>query len=130
MFTGKPIPPMNSDFSDLEWAEGRVCWGRQSALLFGADRRSPVFSRPVVTIRRDGCRVIVLPCTKANRASNPAFREIVSPRDVMWLDQAKRPRTFSFRRYETILFESLLEVMGVINHAARINLLKWVKEQY
>ena len=74
--------------------------------------------------------MVALPCTSKENESNKMLREIVSPRDVMWLGKASRPRTFSFRRYETILFDGLDGAMGVMNHAARINLLKWVKEQY
>lgn len=130
MFTGKPLPPMHPVFEDAGWAEGLVRWCTQSALLFGADRRTPVAARPIVTLRRDGSRAVVLPCTSRDQSLNPSFRELVSPRDVMWVMDVQRRRTFAFRRYETVNLEVLGSKLGIMNHSARVDLLKWVKEQY
>ncbi len=130
MFTGKPLPPMHPLFEDAGWAEGMVCWCDQSALCFGADRGTPVPARPIVTLRRDGSRAVVLPCTSRVREGNPSFREIVSTLDVMWVADVPRHRTFAFWRYETVGLEVLGRKFGVMNHGARIDLLKWVKERY
>ncbi len=130
MFTGKPLPTMHPVFEDAGWAEGMVRWCTQSALSFGADRRIPVAARPIVTLRRDGSRAVVLPCTSRDQSLNQSFRELVSPRDVMWVMDVQGRRTFAFRRYETVGLGVLGSKLGVMNHSARVDLLKWVKEQY
>ena len=130
MFTGKPLPPMHPVFEDAGWAEGMVRWCTQSALSFGADRRIPVAARPIVTLRRDGSRAVVLPCTSRDQSLNQSFRELVSPRDVLWVMDVQGRRTFAFRRYETVGLGVLGSKLGVMNHSARVDLLKWVKEQY
>jgi hypothetical protein len=130
MFTGKPLPPMHPVLEDAGWAEGMVRWCAQSALLFGADRRIPRPTRPIVTLRSDGSRAVVLPCTSQDKSLDPSFRELVAPRDVMWVKADEHRRTFASRRYQTVIPEALQDKIGVLNHPARINLLKWVKEHY
>lgn len=130
MFTGKPLPPMHPILEDADWAEGMVRWCTQSALRFGADRGIPVTARPIVTLRRDGSRAVVLPCTSRDGSLNPSFRELVSPGAVMWVTDVSHRRTFAFRRYETVGLGMLGDKLGVMAHSARIDLLKWVKERY
>jgi hypothetical protein len=131
MFTGKPLPPMHPLLENAGFAEGMVSWCRQWALCFGADRGTPVATRPVVTLRRDGSRALVLPCTSQVRDGDPSRRELVSPRDVMWvIADVRRRRTFAFRRYEMVGLDALGPKFGVMNHGARIDLMNWVKERY
>lgn len=130
MFTGKPLPPMRALSDVAGWIEGAVRWCDQSALRFGADRGIPVPARPVVTLRRDGSRAVVLPCTSQDRSRNPLFRELVSPRDVMWVAKVPRQRTFAFRRYETVGPEVPGRKFGDMNDGALVDLLRWVKEHY
>lgn len=130
MFTGKPLPPMHPLLEDEGWAEGRVHWCTQSALRFGADRSIAVAARPIVTLRRDGGRAVALPCTSRDQSLNSSFRELVSPRDLLWVAGIKQRRTFAFRRYETVGLWAIGSMLGFLNHSARIDLLKWVKERY
>lgn len=129
MFTGKPLPPMRALSDVAGWIEGAVRWCDQGALRFGANRRISVAARPVVTLRRDGSRAVVLPCTKDGEG-NPMLRELLSPRDVMWANKAPRYRTFVFRRYETLGPEVPGQKFGQMSDSALIDLLKWVKEHY
>jgi hypothetical protein len=48
----------------------------------------------------------------------------------MWVKNVQHRRTFAFRRYESVSVGVLGSKLGVMNHSARVDLLKWVKEQY
>lgn len=130
MFTGKPLPPLRplpDAVLDAGWAAGFVHIARQSALGFGSDRRIAVAARPAVEIRKDGARVVVLPCTSQDSSMKPDFRELTGL--VEW----KRPtarRTFACARYEVVPAEALLEKIGALGHPARIQLLDWLKGRY
>ena len=128
MYTGKPLPPLPSVVSDADWAAGFVHLCRQAALDFGSDRRIPVSMRPVVEVRKDGPRTIVLPCTSQDRTADPTFYELTRDR-VEWT-RPLESRSFAFMRYESISNEALREKIGVMPHPARIDLLKWLKGRY
>lgn len=109
--------------------DGLVHICNQSALLFGSDRREPVHARPVVALRRDGERYVVLPCTSKAQAANVDFFELDEKR-VMWSRPADGRSSFAFCRYE-VVDESMLEgKIGVMPQAARIELLNWLISRY
>lgn len=129
MYTGKPLPPLPSIIQEAGWAAGFIHVCRQSALGFGSDRKMPVATRPVVELRIDGNRRVVLPCTSQNKSPDAEFYELTVPDKVVWT-RIFHGRTFVFRRYEAVLAEVLIEKIGVMPHPARITLLDWLKARY
>lgn len=130
MFTGKPLPsfkPLPDSVREAGWAAGFVYATRQSALEFGSDRREPVAARPVVEVRPDGARRIVLPCTSKDNSRDANFRELTD--QIEWTRSNTR-RTFVYARYETIMPDAMFNKIGVLGHPARIQLLDWLKERY
>ena len=129
MFTGRPLPPLPPVVAEADWATGFLHRCRQSALLFGSDRRIPVPSRPVVETQRDGYLVVVLPNTRQDQSTNPDFFEL-TPERVQWTGGSEQ-RSFTYYRYETVPAEALIgRKIGVMPHPARIALLNWLKERY
>ena len=126
MYTGNPLPP---EVQEAGWAAGFIHLCQQSALGFGSNRRIPVAGRPIVEIRKDGSRAIVLPCTSQDKSSDSEFYELTSPDKVIWARPTHR-RTFVFRRYEAVPNDALVEKIGAMPHPARIQLLEWLKGRY
>lgn len=127
MFTGKPLPPLLPIIQEAGWAAGFIDLCPQARLMFGSDRRTPVAFRPVVEVRRDGVRMVVLPCTSRDQSRSADFFEL-TPERVMWT-RPEAPRSFAFCRYEAVSCDVLHERIGVMPHPARIELLKWLKER-
>lgn len=128
MFTGRPLPPLPPVLRDEAYADGFVFQCPQDRLTFGSDRKTPVPTRPVVRLRRDGTRVLVLPCTTKQKM-HPSFYFELTPERVQWLQPNDR-RSFAFYRYESVPAEALLAKIGVMPHPARIALMQWLKERY
>ena len=128
MYTGQEIPPLPSSLQVADFADGFVQLCAQSALGFGADRRTPVSTRPVVRIKYDGPRVVVLPCTTRPPRVSSEFFEL-TPERVMWTQQENRA-SFAFYRYEAVPIDAVHGKIGTMPHAARIDLLAWLKGRY
>lgn len=129
MFTGRPTPPLPSLVTDAGWATGFLHLCAQSALTFGAARATPVRSRPIVEIRREGARIVVLPCTSQDKTQRDDFFEL-TPARVMWV-QANARRGFCYYRYETVQATALVkEKVGTMDHGTRLDLLQWLKGRY
>lgn len=130
MFTGRPLPPLPTVVAEAGWAAGSLHVCQQSALEFGSNRREPVNCRPVVKIRPDGHRVVVLPCTRRDQAANPDFFDLNASGRVMW-SLPPKASSFTYYRYETVSSDALVgKAIGVMSHPARINLIGWLKERY
>ena len=119
----------SSEFAELGKAEGFVHVCDQTALMFGSDRRVPVASRPVVSVRKDGARAVVLPCTTKDHSTNPAFLELVNDQHVQWTRPWDGRRSFVSCRYEVVAPAHLHQKVGVMPQAARIRLLAWLMER-
>ena len=130
MFTGKPLPPLRilpDSVREAGWAAGFLHAADQAALHFGWNRREPVRARPVVEIRKDGPRVVVLPCTSQDKSESAGFRELTG--QIEWMRPEMR-RTFASARYELVEPGHLYSKIGVLGHPARIQLLDWLKGRY
>lgn len=110
-------------------ADGFIHICDQSSLMFGSDRREPTAYRPVVGVRNDGPRVVVLPCTTKGHASSPDFFELNDKR-VMWTRPAEHHASYAYSRYEVVSEERLKQKIGTMPQPARIELLKWLKSRY
>ena len=111
-------------------AEGIIHACEQSALLFGSNRREPVSQRPVVSIRKDGVRAVVLPCTRTDQSADPDFFELVNDVNVQWSKPWDGRRSFVSCRYEVVSPAHLRQKIGVMPQAARIGLLEWLRSRY
>jgi hypothetical protein len=111
-------------------AEGFVHVCDQSALMFGSDRKEPVKSRPVVSVRKDGLRAVVLPCTTKDQSADPDFFELVNDVHVQWTKPWDGRRSFACCRYEVIAPAHLRYKVGVMPQAARIEMFNWLKSRY
>lgn len=74
--------------------------------------------RPVLEVRKDGPRAVVLPCTSQDKTTDPSFYEL-TPDRVQWTKLPGR-RSFAFARYETITTEALREKIAVMPHGDNI----------
>lgn len=102
----------------------------QSALDFGADRKTPVPTRPVAEVRREAGRAVVLPCTSQDKQNDPGFFGFDQKR--LYWTHATPPdqRTFAFERYEVVAKDALTKKIGVIDHGLCLDLMAWLKERY
>jgi hypothetical protein len=123
----KSLPP---EVAEAGKAEGFVHICDQSALEFGSDRKVPVKYRPVVSIRKDGPRAVVLPCTSKNNSGSPDFFELVNDKNVQWTKQWDGRRSFARGRYEVVDPVRMRAKVGVMPQSARIELLNWLKSRY
>jgi hypothetical protein len=110
-------------------ADGFVHVCDQAALMFGSDRREANVHRPVVAIRNDGPRFVVLPCTTKDSTELPDFFALDEQR-VMWSRPGDGRRSFACCRYEVVSGGRLRGKIGVMPQAARIELLTWLKSRY
>jgi len=110
-------------------ADGFIHVCEQAALMFGSDRREPTNYRPVVAVRNDGPRFVVLPCTTKNNMNPADFFELNDQR-VMWSRPSSDRTGFAYYRYEVVSGERLKGKIGVMPQPARIELLTWLKSRY
>ncbi len=122
--------PIASAFADLGWAHGSVYPCDQAALMFGNNRKIPVETRPVVSVRKDGARAVVLPCTTKDHSADPEFFELVNDIDVWWTKPWDGRRSFACRRYEVLDPSHLRKAIGIMPQPARIRLADWLKERW
>jgi hypothetical protein len=123
----KSLPP---EVAEAGKAEGFVHICDQSVLEFGSDRKVPVKSRPVICIRKDGPRAVVLPCTSKDNSGSPDFFELVNDKDVQWAKPWDGRRSFARGRYEVVDPVHMRTKVGVMPQSARIELLNWLKARY
>lgn len=119
-----------SGFSELGKAEGFVQVCDQAALMFGSNRKVPVEFRPVVTVRKDGSRAVVLPCTSKNPLAAAEFFELVNDVHVQWTKPWDGRRSFAYYRYEVVASGHLHQKVGVMSQGARVRLLDWLVERW
>ena len=110
-------------------ADGFIHVCEQAALMFGSDRREPTAHRPVVAIRNDGPRLVVLPCTTKDHSSDTEFFELNDER-VMWTRPSDGRKSFVSYRYEVVAGSRLKGKIGMLPQPARIDLLTWLKSRY
>lgn len=128
MSAGESSPEVRPVSPEDGFAEGFVHLCRQRHLMFGSDRRVPVDARPVVRVRQDGVRAVVLPCT-TKLPDRPADFFELTPDRVEWT-RAGVESSRAFWRYEVVPRSVLEEKIGVMPHGARIDLLKWLMQRY
>lgn len=129
MFVAHRNTVLPERFAEADKADGFIHFCDQAALMFGSDRRDPKPTRPVVRIRNDGCRVVVLPCTTKDKTGFPDFFDLNDQR-VMWIDKRLDRHSFARDRYEVVNGEMLKNKIGVMTQPARIDLLNWLKSRY
>lgn len=129
MFAVGRVPALPDSVVEAGKADGFVHICDQFALIFGSDRRQPTAYRPVVGIRNDGPRVVVLPCTTKNQTGSPDFFELTEMR-VMWTRPLEGRASFAYYRYEVVAGAHLKHKVGAMPQPARIELLAWLKSRY
>jgi len=129
MFTVRRVEVLPNAVIEADKADGFIHVCEQAALMFGSDRREPKPYRPVVRIRNDNSRVVVLPCTTKDQIGSPDFFELNDER-VMWTHRPNGNNSFAHYRYEVIAGGSLKNKIGAMPQPARIELLKWLKSRY
>lgn len=129
MFVARRIEELPESVSDAGKAEGMIHLCDQSALVFGSNRRKPTAYRPVVAVRSEGQRVVVLPCTSKDNTGSPDFFELNAER-VMWTRPDDGRKSFANYRYEMVPAHRLRGKIGVMPQPARIELLVWLKSRY
>lgn len=121
------LPP---EINDEGKAKGFVHVCDQSALMFGSDRKEPVNYRPVVSVRRDGMRAVVLQCTTKDQSASPDFFELVNDKHVQWTKSWDGRRSFACCCYEVINGAHLRFKVGVMPQPARIEIFNWLKSRF
>jgi hypothetical protein len=129
MFLARRAEVLPDSVIEAGKADGFIHVCEQAALMFGSDRREPTSHRPVVAIRNDGPRVVVLPCTTKSHTSSPEFFELNDER-VMWTRPSDGRKSFASYRYEVVAGACLKGKIGVMPQPARIDLLEWLKSRY
>lgn len=129
MFTVRRNEVLPELVVEADKADGFVYVCEQTALMFGSDRREPTAYRPVVAIRNDGSRIVVLPCTTKDSENSPEFFELNQKR-VMWSSLSDGRISFVFYRYEVVADVCLKGKIGIMTQPARIELLIWLKSRY
>lgn len=128
MFTGFVPPPLPASVSEAGKADGFIHLCRQSALEFGANRRMPVAFRPVVRLKADGDRLVILPCTSRKQVDQNDFFVLCADR-VSWKNPS--PGTsYAYWRYEVVPATLAPNMIGCLLQSARIDLLTWLKGRY
>jgi hypothetical protein len=110
-------------------AEGFVQLCEQAALFFGSDRRQPTEYRPVVRVRKDGLRRVVLPCTTRDHSESPEFFALTRER-AMWTRPNDDRQSYAHYRCEVVSDDALRAKIGVMNQNARVDLLRWLLSRY
>jgi hypothetical protein len=129
MFQARTQPALPETVLEAEKANGFVHVCDQAALHFGSDRSEPTNMRPVVAVRPDGSRYVVLPCTSHDKTNFPDFFEL-SDKRVMWSRSRNGEKSYACSRYEVVAADHLKGKIGVMPQEARIELLVWLKSRY
>jgi len=129
MFVDRQAEILSDSVIEAGKADGFVHVCEQAALMFGSDRRVPTDRRPVVAVRNDGPRVIVLPCTTKDNTNSHDFFELNDER-VMWTRPPNGRSSFAYYRYEVVTASSLKGKIGAMSQPARIELLAWLKSRF
>ena len=130
MFRVRHAEVLPESVIDAGKADGFIHICEQAALMFGSDRRKPTHHRPVVVVRREGPRIVVLPCTTKDNTASPDFFELDDKR-VEWLRPSDNRSSFAYYRYEVISSNRLKDkAIGCMPQAARIELLNWLRARY
>ena len=129
MFLARRAEGLPDSVIEAGKADGFIHVCDQAALMFGSDRREPTAQRPVVAIRNDGPRMVVLPCTTKDNSGSPDFFELNDER-VMWTRPSDCRKSFASYRYEVVPGSRLKGKIGVMPQPARIDLLAWLKSRY
>ncbi len=129
MFIARQRDSLPTFVTEADKADGLVHTCDQSALMFGSDRRNPTFQRPVVGIKNEGHRVVILPCTTKNHQDSPDFLELNKNR-VMWSGEPRELTSYASYRYEVIDCSRLRKKIGIMPQIARLELLRWLKSRY
>ena len=111
-------------------ASGVILLCLQSALVFGSNRRTPVRSRPVVLVKRDGNRLAVLPCTTHAPQRPGEFFELTASR-TFWIRPSKTAlATRAFYRYEVVASGEIGKKIGTLTQNGRVDLMHWLQERH
>lgn len=129
MFLARQAEALPDSVVEAGKADGFIHLCEQAALMFGSDRREPRAYRAVVSVRNDGPRFVVLPCTTKDNPNSPDFFELDDQR-VMWSRPSTGCSSFAYYRYEVVAGTRLKGKIGTMPQPARIELLAWLKARY
>jgi len=129
MFWARKAVALPDSVIEADKADGFIHICQQAALSFGSNRREPTDYRPVVAVRRDGPRAVVLPCTTKDQTNSPEFFELNDDR-AKWTHPPDGRKSFAHFRYEVVAGSHLKGKIGVMPQPARIELLAWLKSRY
>jgi len=115
----QPSPPQ------AEFAQGKCYLARQSALVFGRNRREPLPWRPVVSWALDGPRVYVLPSTTKQY---PDFFFLVRDRCFLKRRHEDARDSYLCPRVEPLSLPDLIE-LGTLDHPTRLDIADWKRAQ-
>lgn len=124
-----PRIPLQEFLGDEGKAEGFVFACDQKVLYFGHDRREPVATRPVVSVRRVADRRYVLPCTSKapSEARAHQFFPLENGKDLLWQRSDSVPVTYAYWRGEVVRDTDLHGKIGVLSQNARVSLYRWLQ---
>jgi len=113
-------PPVISPSELPSWADGFLYWVKQEKLLFGSNRKTPNYSRPVLSIKKHANSMVILPSTSKPSA---AFYHLT---EVEWCKKNDQRDSYLSYRYEIIDINSNSKAAAV-THSERINIINWLK---
>lgn len=118
-------PKRQSSPPQAEFAQGKCYLARQSALVFGSNRRNPVEWRVVVSWALVGPRLYVLPSTTKQ---HPEF--FFLPRDRCFLKRRHEDARDSYLcpRVEALSLADLIE-LGILDQPTRLDIADWKRKQ-
>jgi hypothetical protein len=108
-----------------EFAQGKCYLARQSALVFGRNRREPVEWRVAVSWALNGPRVYVLPSTTKH---HPDF--FFLPRDRCFLKRRHEDArdTYLCPQVEALSLSDVIE-LGILDRPTRLDIADWKRAQ-
>jgi len=118
-------PKPQASLPKADFAHGKCYLAQQSALVFGSDRREPVYRRPVVSWALVGPRAYIFPATTHQH------------RDFFHLPHGKcflkRPHederdSYLCHRVEALSLVDLIE-LGILDHPTRLAIAAWKRDR-
>ena len=114
-------PQPQAPVPTADFAQGKCYLAQQSALVFGSDRREPVYRRPVVSWALVGPRAYVFPATTQHHKDF-----FFLPRGSCFLKRAHEDERDSYLcpRVEALSVADLTE-LGILDHPTRLAIAAW-----
>jgi len=122
--------PSAQDWQEVK-ADGIQYRCPQPSLVFGSDRRVPVNTRPVISLRRENGYHYVLPCTGRYPPTPPGdFFELTEERFFPTRKWEPGQHSSAYYRAEVVPEQVLDKKTGMLTQAARLELAAWLRTRY